>query len=119
MNVKRGSFLGCNINRLGVLIDSSGFPVQVNVAEATVCSFQIEKASGTYATAVLALRTGNVEQSVYASSTTYSAPASDPRVKHTGAIDVTGFGVVGLEVTTVEGGAGIVNVHWIAKDTNS
>lgn len=119
MNVKRGSFLECNINVLGTLTDTNGNPVRVNVAEATVCSFQIEKASGTYATAVLALQTGNVEQSVYASSTTYAAPAADPRVKHTGAIDVTGFGVVGLEVTTVEGGAGKVNVHWIAKDVYS
>lgn len=115
MKYRQDYFCGCNINAAGTLCNKNNVPVRLDVREFDVASFEIRTVSGTYATAVLTLQAGNTEYQIPATATTYAAPAAHPFIKHTGAIDVTGYAYVGLEVTTPEGGAGTVDVIAIAK----
>lgn len=115
MKYRRDFFNGCNINATGTLCDKNNIPVRFDVCEFDTVSFEIRTASGTYATAVLTLQAGNADYQIPATSTTYTAPAAHPHIKHTGAIDVTAYAFVGLEVTTPEGAAGTVDVLAIAK----
>jgi len=115
MKYKQDWFYGCSINALGTLVDKNNIPVRLDVREFDVASFEIRTKSGTYATAVLSLQAGNSDFEIPATATTYTAPSAHPRIKHTGAIDVTAYAYIGLEVTTAEGGAGLVDVLAIAK----
>ena len=114
MKFKEHDFWGCNINATGTLCDKNNIPVVIDVREFDTASFEIRTATGTYATAVLTLQAGNWTP-LPATATNYSAPSAHPRIKHTSSIDVTGYAYVGLEVTTPEGAAGIVDVHAITK----
>jgi len=112
-------FRGCDINRDGWLTDDKNQRVRIDVADKTVASFHIVRASGTYATAVIGVALGNDASTDHVAGSSITPPGSNPKAKHTGAIDVTGYASVGLQVTTKEGAAGTVDVFAIVKETNS
>lgn len=116
---QRVIFRNCNINQTGWLRTNDGKPVMLDVASATVASFQIVKTAGTWATAALSTYLANDPHAEHLAGTSIAAPAADPRIKHTGAIDVTGYASIGLQVTTAEGAAGTVDVFALIKQTNS
>jgi len=116
---QRFEFRGCNIDALGWLTDDKGYPVRLNVADKTVASFQIVLASGTYATAAITTYLGNDASAPHVAGTAITAPSGNPHVKHTGAIDVSGYSSIGLQVTTKEGSAATVDVFALVKETNS
>jgi len=116
---QRFIFRGCNINQLGWLTDNTGRQVRLDVADKTVASFQISKVTGTYATAAISTYQGNDANDYHVEGIPITAPSADPRVIHTGAIDVSGYASIGLQVKTVEGGTGTVDVFALVKETNS